>query len=155
MTVNAKRLACGIAVLALGSAQTLYAQMEVGTWVRQATASMPAITMEVEDCCSGGRRLIYHVLIGGAEALLTVESRFNGSDAPVLMNGKSTGETMAITRGDAHHASAIVRMNGNVFVGKWQATLSRDGRTLTVINDFSSSDGGKQVGKYTEIWVRK
>lgn len=153
-TVNAKRLACGIAVLTLVSVRSLYAQMEVGTWERQATASMPAMTMEVEACCDGGRRLIYHILIGGVETLLTVDSRFNGSDAPVLMNGKASGETMAITRGDAHHASAIVRMNGSVF-GTSQSALSADRRTLTVLNDFSTSAGGQQVGKYTEVWVRK
>jgi hypothetical protein len=30
-----------------------------------------------------------------------------------------------------------------------------NGRTLTVLNDFSSSAGGQQVGKYTEVWVRQ
>ena len=153
-TVTAKRLAYGAAVFALGSAQSLHAQIEVGTWVRQSTASMPGMTMTVEACCNGGRRLIYHVVIEGTETLLTVESRFDGSDAPVLMGGKPSAETMAITRVDDHHASAVLKMNGRLF-GTAKATLSADGRTLTVINDFTSSAGGQPVGRYTEIWVRK
>jgi hypothetical protein len=70
------------------------------------------------------------------------------------MGGKPSGETMAITRVDAHHVSAVVKMNGRPF-GTSKATLSADRRTLTVINEFSSSAGGQAVGKSTEIWVRK
>jgi hypothetical protein len=152
--VKARSLLYGMGILALGPAKSLHGQIEVGTWVRQATASMPGMTMVVEGCCGGGRRLIYHVDINGAETLLTVESRFDGSDAPVLMGGKPSGETMAIKRLDTHHASAVVKMNGTLF-GTSKATLSADGRTLTVINDFSSSIGGGPVGKYTEVWLRK
>lgn len=156
MTIaKATRLACGVAMLALGAAKSLSAQIEIGTWVRQATASMPGkMTMTIEACCNGGRRLIYHLDIGGTQTLLTVESRLDGSVAPVLMNGKPTAETMAITRVDAHHASTILTMNGRPF-GTSKATLSADGRTLTVLNDFSSSAGGQPVGKYTEVWVKQ
>lgn len=153
--VKARRLACGIAILgAFGSARSLHAQIGVGTWVRQSTASMLGMTMVVEACCNGGRRLIYHVVINGSETLLTVESPFDGSDAPVLMAGKPSGETMEIARVDDHHLSAVVRMNGKGF-GTSKSTLSADGRTLTVVNDFTSSAGGQAVGKNTEIWVRK
>ena len=150
----AKSIACGVVVLALGSAKSLHAQIGVGTWVKQSTASTPGMTMTVEACCNGGRRLIYHVAIQGTEALLTVESRFDGSEAPVLMGGKPSGETMAIMRVDDHHTSAVLKMNGRLF-GTSKATLSADGRTLTVINDLRSSAGGQTAGKYTEIWVRR
>ena len=154
-TVKAKRLACGIAILVLASARSLHAQVEIGTWVRQDTASMPgSLTMVVEACCHGGRRLTYHILIDKTKSLLTVESPFDGTEVPVLMNGKPSGETMAIKRVDAHHASTVVKMNG-AFFGTSKATLSGDGRTLTVLNDFTSAAGGQQVGKFTEIWVRK
>jgi hypothetical protein len=153
-TATVKSLAYGVAVLALGSARSLHAQIEVGTWVRPPTASMPGMTMTVEACCNGGRRLIYHVDIAGTETLLTVESRFDGSDAPVLMGGKPTAQTMGIQRVDDHHTSAVLKMNGRLF-GTAKATLSADGKTLTVINDFTSSASGQAVGKYTEIWVRK
>jgi hypothetical protein len=115
---------------------------------------MPSMTLNIAACCNGGRRLTYHVDINGTETLLIVETKLDGSEAPVMMNGKPNGQTMAITRVDAHHASTVLRMNGKPF-GTSQATLSADGRTLTVLDDFSSSVGDPQVGKYTEVWVKQ
>ena len=153
--VTARSLVYGVALLgALGSARSLHAQIGVGTWVRKSTASMPGMTMTVEACCNGGRRLIYHIDINGTATVLTIESRFDGSDAPVLMAGKPSGETMGIKRVDDHHVSTVLKMNGKVF-GTSKATLSADGTTLTIINDYTSSAGGQPAGKNTEVWVRK
>lgn len=153
-TFKATRLACSLGILALGSARSLHAQLEIGTWVRQSAAPLPSMTMNIAACCNGGRRLTYHVAINGTETLLVVETKLDGSEAPVMVNGKPSGETMAITRVDAHHISAILKMNGKLF-GTSKGTLSADGRTLTVINDFSSSAGGQSVGQYTEVWVKQ
>ena len=153
--VTGRSLAWGVIVLAaLGTARSLEAQLPVGTWVRQATASMSGMTMTVEACCSGGRPLIYHVVVEKTEMILTVESRFDGSDAPVLVDAKPSGQTMGIKVVDDHHTSAVLKMNGTVF-GTAKGTLSADGRTLTVINEYTSAAGGQPVGKYTELWVRK
>jgi hypothetical protein len=156
MTIVRERASRGPPYLPVRSAQRghLDAQIPVGTWVRQPTKSMPGMTMVVEACCNGGRRLIYHVVLGTTEALLTVESRFDGSDAPVLMNGKSSGETMGIKLVDDHHASTVLKMNGTIF-GTADGTLSPDGKTLTVIDDYNSAAGGQPVGKHTELWTRK
>lgn len=154
MTVKARSIACGVAMLALVSAKPLPAQLEIGTWVRQPAPSMPSMTMKIEACCNGGRRLTYYVVMSGSETVLTVESRLDGKDAPVLMGGKPSGQTMAIKRVDARHASAVLKMNGTVY-GTSHSTLSADGRTLTSVNDYTSSAGGQTVGKITEIWVRK
>jgi hypothetical protein len=152
----ARSIPCILALLGtLGPARGLHAQMGAGTWVRKPTASTPGtMTMTVEACCKGGRRLIYHIDINGRGTILSVESPFDGNDAPVLMDGKPTGETMAITRVDDHHLSNVVKMNGKPF-GTSKATLSADGKLLTVLNDFSSSAGAQPVGKFTEIWLRK
>lgn len=155
MTIaTARRLAWGIALLALVPVTSLKAQVGVGTWVRKATPSMPAITMTVEACCNGGRRLTYHLDINGTEMILLVESPFDGSDAEVLIGGKPSGETMAITRVDDHHLATVVKMNGKPF-GTSKATLSPDGKMLTVFNDFASSTAGAPAGKFTEVWMRK
>jgi hypothetical protein len=147
-------LSCGIAMFAIGSSRSLPAQIEVGTWVRQATASMPGMTMTIEVCCNGGRRLSYHLVSGTTVMDLTLESRLDGSEAEVMINGKRSGETMAITRVDAHHASNVLRLNGTRFATS-QSTLSADGRTLTVITDYTSALGGQPVGRQIETWVRK
>ena len=152
---TARSLVCSVALLtALGPASPLHAQIGVGTWVRKVTDSMHAMTMKVEACCHGGRRLSYHFHINSTETVLTLESPFDGSEADVLVAGKPSGETMAITRVDDHHLSTIVKLNGKAF-GTSKATLSPDGKVLTVVNEFSSSAGGQQVGKTTETWVRQ
>jgi hypothetical protein len=114
---------------------------------------MIPMTMTVEVCCKGGRRLIYHFNVSGTDGTLSVESAFDGSEAEVLIAGKPSGETMAITRIDDHHMSTVVKLNGKEF-GTSKATLSADGKVLTVVNDVSSSVGGQPVGKSTEIWTR-
>jgi hypothetical protein len=156
MTVlKARAFACGIAMLGtLGSAGSLYAQIGVGTWVKKDAASMTPMTMVVEPCCNGGRRLTYHLDINSSKTLLTIASPFDGSEAPVLINGKPSGETMAIKRMDAHHLFTVLKMNGKLF-GTSKATLSPDEKLLTVINDVSSSTGGQAVGKSTEVWVKQ
>ena len=152
---TARSLVCSVVLLgALGPARALHAQIGVGTWVRTAPGSAVAMTMKVEACCKGGRRLIYHFDINGTETLLALESRFDGSEAEVMIGGKPSGETMAITRVDDHHLSTIVKLNGKAF-GTSKATLSPDGKVLTVLNDFSSSAGGTPAGEFTETWVRK
>jgi len=45
-------------------------------------------------------------------------------------------------------------MNGKEF-GTSKASLSPDGKTITVENDFIASLGGNPAGKRTEVWVRK
>ena len=111
-TINRKILAYGVAmlvlVLALSSAQPLHAQLGVGTWVRQGTATMPgSMTMTVEACCHGGRRLTYHIDIQGTKSVLTADAPFDGTEVPVLMNGQPSSLLGRVTV-----AVAIVVMFG-------------------------------------------
>jgi hypothetical protein len=154
--VRSAVFAFGIAtILALVSDVPVRAQMGVGTWVRKPDASAPkGMTMVVEPCCNGGRRLTYHVPINGADTLLVVESPFDGTDVPVMIAGKPSGETMAIRRVDALHLTAVLKMNGQLF-GTTKAALSPDGRTLIVEGDYTSAVGGQPVGKQTETWTKK
>ena len=113
-----------------------------------------SMTMTVEACCNGGRRLTYHITMGNTPTIMTLASPFDGSEVAVMVAGKPSGETMAITRVDDHHIATVVKMNGKPF-GTSKATISPDGKTITVLNDFASSGGGQQVGKFTEIWVKQ
>ena len=92
--------------------------------------------------------------MNNTELLMVVESPFDGKEVPVLVGGKPSGQTMAIMQVDPRHTSTIVKMNGKPF-GISKSTLSADGRTLTVENEFSSSAGGSPAEKTTETWVRK
>ena len=108
--------------------------------------------MTIEACCNGGRRVTYHLV--GTEMVMTITSPFDGSEAPVLVDGKPSGETMAIKWVDNHHTITVVKMNGKAF-GTSKAAFSADGKMITVENDYTSTAGGQPVGKQTEIWVRK
>jgi hypothetical protein len=61
---------------------------------------------------------------------------------------------MAIRQVDDRHATAVLKMDGQVY-GTARGTLSADGKTLTVEDDFSSAATGHPVGKYTERWIRR
>jgi hypothetical protein len=143
----------GIACWLLSSGLA-HAQMSIGTWVKQNSGAHP-ITLVIESCCSGGRRLVYHVQ-GGAqkEFTMTIETALDGTDAPVIIAGRPSGETMGIKRLDDRHATCVLKFNGKPF-GTSHAAISADGNTMTVENEVTSAAGGQQPGKTTETWIRQ
>jgi hypothetical protein len=86
--------------------------------------------------------------------MMTVESPFDGTDAPIMAGGKPTGGTMGIKRVDDRHTVASLKMKGTIY-GTSRATLSPDGKTMTVESEITSASSGQPVGKQTEVWVRK
>ena len=151
---SAVRLVGAVIVCAFLSATDLNAQLSVGTWVKKAApGEMGALSMTIEMCCNGGRRITYH-LKGRQEVLMTIDSALDGSDAPVMIAGKPSGETMGIKRLDDHHAVTVLKMNGAQF-GVSHATISDDGRTLTVENEVTASAAGQAPGKTTETWIKQ
>ena len=140
-------------VVTLAWAGPAQAQLAIGTWVKQGTTpGQPGLTVVVEACCGGsGRKLIYKA---GETVVLTVESALDGSDAPEMSMGKPTGETMGIKRIDDRHTMTILKLNGQQF-GTSTATISDDGKTLTIENNITAPLGGHKVGKTTDTWVRK
>lgn len=152
-TVRGVLAASGVMLaFALGMPGTVRAQLGVGTWERQSEKGskgfVGSMTMTVEPCCKGGYKLTYHIKINDVTSVMKVESPFDGSAVPVLVDGKPSGETMAIKRVDDRHSTTTMTMNGKPF-GTSKGTLSADGKTLTVINDMQT--GGTQ----TEVWVKK
>jgi hypothetical protein len=147
---TAMAFACGVVTLVSLHGSPLGAQSFVGTWVRQDTP----MTMTVEMCCGSGRRLTYRVAMNGTEMIMVVESLLDGADAPLLVGGKPTGETMAIRQIDGRHATAVLKMNGKPF-GTAKGTLSAHGKTLTIEDDYILATAGQQAGKQTETWIRR
>ena len=131
---------------------SLQAQFSVGTWVQ--TGPLKGLTMTVEDCCNGGRRLIFHIPVGQKTQTMIVESRFDGSDAPVLVDGKPDGETLALKRVDARRTTTVFKRNGKVFRTS-TSSESADHMTLTVENEFIDTGNGQVTGKMTETYARK
>jgi hypothetical protein len=73
---------------------------------------------------------------------MTIDSPMNGTEVPAMIGGKPSGETMAITRVDDRHYSAVVKMGGKPF-GTSNGTLSADGKTLTVETVSQAAPGAK------------
>ena len=153
MTGAATRFACAAAVcLAMSFSRPVYAQLGVGTWARTDVPATGQLTMTVETCCGGGFRIQYQVE-GKGPVMLTIESPMDGTDSPVIIGGKPSGETMGIKRVDALHAITVLKMNGKPF-GTTRLTLSADGKALIVENEITAAgQPGMQVGKTTEKWA--
>src|SRR6476469_8532056 len=128
------------------------ADSPVGTYLKKAEAGKPAMSMTIEQWAPGKAKLTYH--IKDPPIVLTIVSALDGSEAPVLMNGKPSGETMAIKMVDKLHSVTSVKMDGKAF-GTSKGTFSSDFNTLTVENDFTGPAAGGAAGKTTEHWVRK
>jgi hypothetical protein len=129
------------------------AQWAVGTtWVRTDDEGK-GMTMSVAACCNGGYRLTYQMPpIGGRPAvLMTIDSPLNGTDAPTLVGGKPSGQSMGIKRVDDRHYTAIVKVNGQPMMTA-TGVVSADGKTMTV--EDVPQGGGNGV-KVIETWVRK
>ena len=148
--VATKRLICSVAFLsAVGLAHQVHAQLGVGTtWVRT-DAKGKGITMTVQACCNGGLRFVWLIPpMGGQPAVtMTVDSPMDGTEVPTIVGGKPSGQAMALKRVDAHHYTAVAKMNGKPF-GTSSGTVSADGRTMTVESVFGTI-------KTIETWVRK
>ena len=133
----------------LGWSSAAHAQIAVGEWARTDAAG-GGMTMTVASCCNGGYRLTYHVPVKGGQPLtMTVDLPMDGTEVPLLSSGKPTGQTMSATRLDDHHYTGAMKQNGQVSLTN-SATLSADGKTLTVIDTIGASKL-----KVTEVWSKK
>src|SRR6266487_678734 len=94
-----------LAMVAIGGSlivESAQAQFGVGSWIQKSVNGKPGVmTMTVEACCNGGRRLIYRA-INGNDLVMTVESPFDGTEVQIKTPGPPTNSTMAITRIDDH-----------------------------------------------------
>jgi hypothetical protein len=124
----------------------------VGTWVKKRESGKPDMTLTIEVWGGNNVKLTYD--LKGMTVVLTIEAKLDGTEAPLLMNGKPSGETMAIKALDKRHALTVVKMNGKRF-GTSKASFSEDFNTLTVENEFTETVGANTAGKSTEIWLRK
>jgi|KBSMisStaDraftv2_1062788.scaffolds.fasta_scaffold418482_1 hypothetical protein len=139
-------------LLLVGESPVAAADSPVGSWVKKAEAGKPVMTLDIEEWSPGKAKLTWH--IAQANMVLTIVLPLDGTSAPLLINGKPSGETMSTKLVDKLHTTTIVKMNGKPF-GTSKATFSADYKTMTVENEYSESMGGNQAGKTTEVWRRK
>ena len=136
----------------MGASPAVAADSPVGTWAKKGEAGKPAMILTIEEWSPGKAKLTWR--IAQAKMMLTVVSTLDGSVAPLLINGKPSGEEMSIKVVDKLHTVGTVKMNGKPF-GTSKSTFSQDFKTMTVDNDYTASVGGNTAGKSTEIWIRQ
>jgi hypothetical protein len=139
-------------LLLVGASSAVAADSPIGTWAKKSEAGKPAMTLTIEEWSPSKVKLTWR--IPDVKMVLTLVSAVDGGYAPLLINGKPSGETMSIKLVDKRHAAGTVKMDGKAF-GTSKSTFSEDFKTMTVENDFSGSVGGNPAGKSTEIWTRK
>jgi hypothetical protein len=124
--------------------------LAIGTWVRRPNKDGGSSTMVIE-AAGTGRKLTFKVAVaGGGTATMIVTTQLDGKDAPVSVDGKPSGETMAIRLIDDRHAINVIKMNGNPMLTQ-KSELSADGKAIKV--ESTPMIPGGQYG--TEYWDKK
>jgi len=142
---------CLLSLSSLVGAESLWS----GTWVLRENPSGGQLTMKVEEVGTGWK-LTYKVVAPTAVAstVSTVLTPLDGKEAPVLINGEPSGQTMAIKKIDSRHTVTVVRYQGKErSVSK--SEISPDGKVLTVETDYATSNPIKLAGKQIEHWNRQ
>jgi len=126
-----------------------------GTWVLHENPPGGRLTMTVEEVGTGWK-LTYKVVgpTAAASTVSTVLTPLDGKEAPVLINGQPSDQTMAIERIDSRHTLTVVRYQGKErSVAK--SEISPDGKVLTVETAYATSNPIKLAGKQIEHWNRQ
>jgi len=148
-----KRIAVVLCLVSAASGAWAQLPLGVGTWLRR-SSTVPM--MLVIEPAGAGFKLSYRMLApNGApigQGVMTIVTALDGTDAPITVDGKETGQSMAIRRIDARHTATVLKMQGKE-IGTSKSELSPDGRTLKVDNDMSMSNPGAQ--QTTEYWDKK
>jgi hypothetical protein len=133
------------------------AQIGTGTWVRRKSSpAIPPIAMLVEQA-GAGLKITYKIFGPDGKPLdqvMTVVTALDGKEAPVMLNGKPSGETMATRKVDNYHTVTILKFDGKEF-GTSKLEASPDGRTLKVENDITFAAFNQTVGKQIEYWDKQ
>jgi hypothetical protein len=109
--------------------------------------------MKVE-AAGAGLKFTYTVTTAQAPAgqVMTVLTQLDGKDAAAMVDGKPSGQTMAIRLIDSRHATGIIKMQGKQ-TGSSKSEISLDGKVLKVENTTIGL-GGKSATNI-EYWDKK
>jgi len=112
------------------------------------------LTMTVEEVDSGWKFTYKFVGPNLPASTITVASQLDGKDAAVMLDGKPTGQTMAIRKIDSRHTVAVLKFQGKE-TGISKGEISSDGKALKIENDNTADSANGPAGKSTQYWDRK
>jgi len=139
---------CLLSLSSMVSADSLWG----GAWVLREPPQGGRLIMTVEEVDTGWN-LTYKVVGPDAPAstVSTVQTPLNGKEAPLLVNGKPSGQTMGIKRIDTHRTVTVLKFKGKE-TGVSMAEVSPDGKVLKIETDYVSSN---PIGKEIQYWDRQ
>jgi hypothetical protein len=105
--------------------------LPLGTWVRRPDKDGTSATMTIEAAGAGRKLTFKFKVAGGGTSTMVVTTQGDGKDAAVSLDGKPSGETMAIRLVDDRHTTNLIKMNGNPMVNQ-KSELSADGKVIKV-----------------------
>ena len=119
----------------------------VGTWVRRATPDGMVATLIVEAAGAGQKFTFKVKVASGAFSTMIVTTLGDGKDAMVYVDGKASGETMAIRMIDARHMTNVLKMQGSTVTQT--SEISADGKVIKTVTP------GGAAGQAVEYWDKK
>ncbi len=126
----------------------------VGTWVQRDFGQGMSLTLTVEEAGSG-LKFTYRVTGPNMPAItMIVATQLDGKDAPTMVDGKPTGQTMAIRKIDSRHYVGVLKFQGKE-TGTSKGEISLDGKVLKVENDNTVDSANGPAGKTTQYWDKK
>ena len=120
--------------------------IQTGTWVRRANKDGISSTMLVE-AAGAGQKITLKARFGtGASSTMTITTYWDGKDATVYIDGKASGETMALRMVDDHHITTIMKMNGTPMATQ-KSEVSADGKVIKT-ETIPATPGGASTIEY-------
>jgi len=140
------RVFCLLSLISMVRAQSL----PVGTWVRRPNNDGINATLIIETAGTGRKLTFKAQVAGGASTAMVVTTQMDGKDAQVSVDGKPSGQTMAMRMLDDRHIVNVLKINGNTMATQ-KSEISPDGKMIKT--DTTASVSGQQNG--TEYWDKK
>ena len=119
-----------LVICLVGLSSTLWAAgIQTGTWVRRANKDGIRSTMLVEATGTGQKITLKTRFGNGGTSTMIVTTQWDGKDVPVYVDGKASGQTMALRMVDDRHITTIMRVDGKPMATQ-KSEVSVDGRMI-------------------------
>ena len=126
--------------------------LPLGTWVQR----NGVLVLTVEQA-GAARKLTYKTRGPDGKFMqgeLTLVTMGDGKDSPMLVDGKPTGQALAIRKVDANHTHTVIKLNGKD-CGTSRAEISADGKVMKSEDEYTNPACGMVGKKTVNYWDKK
>ena len=120
--------------------------IQTGAWVRRANKDGISSTMLVEAAGTGQKITLTARFGNGGTSTMIVTTHWDGKDAPVYVDGKPFGETMALRMVDDRHITTIMKVDGKPMATQ-KSEVSADGRVIKT-ETIPATPGAESIIEY-------